>query len=227
MIKIEKLSKSFGAKQVLFNINMNVEKGKVYGFVGENGAGKSTLFKCIAGLEKYKGRILSDYSFLKNHIGYLPTQPYFFTRITGKEYLYLFCNARKIKKINVDAYNIFNLPLQEYAMSYSIGMKKKLALTALLLQKNDIYIFDEPFNGIDFEGSLIVLKIINKLRERDKTVIISSHIFSTLSDTCDEIFIINRGVIIEKILKKDFFIFESKIKNMVYNNDLKIDNIDL
>lgn len=226
MIKIEKLSKSFGEKQVLFNVNVNIEKGKVYGFVGENGAGKSTLFKCIAGLEKYKGRILSDYSLLKNHIGYLPTQPYFFTRITGKEYLHLFCNARKIKNIDFDAYNIFNLPLKEYAMSYSIGMKKKLALTALLLQKNDVYIFDEPFNGIDFEGSLIMLKIIDKLRERDKTVIISSHIFSTLSDTCDEIFIINRGVITEKIFKEDFFIFESKIKKMVYNNELKIDNID-
>nr|WP_320036516.1 ATP-binding cassette domain-containing protein [uncultured Bacteroides sp.] len=226
MIKIENLSKSFGAKQVLSNINISVEKGKVYGFVGENGAGKSTLFKCIAGLEKYQGRILSDYSLLKKHIGFLPTQPYFFTRITGKEYLQLFCNARKIKNIDFDAYNIFNLPLQEYAISYSIGMKKKLALTALLLQKNDIYIFDEPFNGIDFEGSIIILKIINKLRERDKTVIISSHIFSTLSDTCDEIFIINRGVINEKIFKEDFFIFESKIKKMVYSNDLKIDNID-
>ncbi|WP_321480476.1 ATP-binding cassette domain-containing protein [uncultured Bacteroides sp.] len=226
MIKIEKLSKSFGAKQVLFDINLNIEKGKVYGFVGDNGAGKSTLFKCITGLEKYKGRILSDYSLLKNHIGYLPTQPYFFTRITGKEYLRLFCNARKINQINVDAYNIFNLPLQEYAMSYSIGMQKKLALTAVLLQKNDIYILDEPFNGIDFEGSFIILKIINKLRERDKTVFISSHIFSTLNDTCDEIFIMNRGVITEKIFKENFTAFESKIKNRVYSNEHKIDNID-
>lgn len=226
MIKIENLSKSFGAKQVLFNINISIEEGKVYGFVGENGAGKSTLFKCMAGLEKYKGQILSDYSLLKNHIGFLPTQPYFLTRITGKEYLQLFCNARKLKNIDFDEYNIFNLPLQEYAMSYSTGMKKKLAFTALLLQKNDIYILDEPFNGIDFEGSIMIMKVVRKMRDRNKTVIISSHIFSTLSETCDEIFIINQGVITEKILKKDFYIFEQRIKKIVQSNDIKIDNID-
>lgn len=225
MIKIENLSKSFGIKQVLYDINVNIEKGKVYGFVGENGAGKTTLFKCIAGLEQHKGRILSDYTMLKNHVGFLPTQPYFLSRITGKEYLQLFCNARKISNVDFDAYNIFNLPLNEYALAYSSGMKKKLAFTAILLQKNDVFILDEPFNGVDFQGNVFIMEIINKLREKGKTIIISSHIFSTLSDNCDEIFLLNRGRISEKVQKDGFYLFEEKIKGSMV--DIKLDFFDI
>ena len=97
MIEIKNLSKSFGNKQVLNNINMQFEHGKVYGIVGENGAGKTTLFRCIAGLEDFEGEIQASKSPLKNHLGLLFTDPFFFPKLTGKEYIQLLCNAREIE----------------------------------------------------------------------------------------------------------------------------------
>ena len=142
MISIQNLSKSFGAKQVLKNITIQFNKGQVYGIVGENGAGKTTLFRCIAGLENYEGQIISELSSLKNHLGLLFTEPFFFTKITGREYIRLLCNARKERVSNIDDKNIFDLPLNQYASTYSTGMKKKLALLAILLQNNQCFVLD-------------------------------------------------------------------------------------
>ena len=133
MIKIKELNKHYGNNEVLKEINMEFLKGKVYGIVGENGAGKTTLFRCIAGLENYNGEIISQITPLKNHLGLLLTDPFFFSKITGKEYIRLLCNARNKKNINIDQKNIFDLPLNQYASTYSTGMKKKLAITAILL----------------------------------------------------------------------------------------------
>ena len=125
MIQIENVSKKYGNKVVLDSINLFFESGKVYGLVGENGAGKTTLFNCIAGLETYEGEIKSDLPLLKNHLGLLVTEPYFFPKITGKEYIQLLCKARNIDTIDFEKSNIFDLPLNEYASKYSTGMKKK------------------------------------------------------------------------------------------------------
>ncbi len=89
MIKIENLSKRYGVKKVLKNINIEFKKGVIYGIVGKNGAGKTTLFRCISGLEKYDGKIFSKFQPLKNHLGLLQTEPYFFSKITGIEYIRL------------------------------------------------------------------------------------------------------------------------------------------
>ena len=192
MIQIKNLSKKYGQKIVLDSINITFEKGKVYGIVGENGAGKTTLFRCISGLEVYTGKISSDFDKLKNNIGLLLTEPFFFPKITGKEYIQLLANARQVKLPNIEDKNIFDLPYNQYASTYSTGMKKKLALTAVLLQENHVYILDEPFNGIDIQSNLIITELIKKLKTLGKTVIISSHIFSTLAETCDEIFLIKK-----------------------------------
>ncbi|MDR0970749.1 MAG: ATP-binding cassette domain-containing protein [Lentimicrobiaceae bacterium] len=180
MITIRNLSKKYGTNEVLKNINMEFDKGKVYGIVGENGAGKTTLFRCIADLEAYEGKIGSSPTPIKNHLGLLLTEPFFFQKITGKEYIQLLCNARKIKLSDIEDRNIFDLPLNQYASTYSTGMKKKLALTAILLQANDFFILDEPFNGVDIQSNIILTEIIHKLKALDRTVIISSHINQTL-----------------------------------------------
>tara|TARA_B110000091_G_scaffold212661_1_gene259863 strand:- start:1244 stop:1924 length:681 start_codon:yes stop_codon:yes gene_type:complete len=225
MIKIEKLSKFYGKKQVLNTINLEFKKGKIYGIVGENGAGKTTLFKCISGLESYKGIISSDFNTLKEHLGLLLTEPFFFSKITGKEYIQLLANARQIKLLKIEDKNIFNLPLNQYASTYSTGMKKKLALTAILLQKNDVFILDEPFNGIDIHSNLMITEIINKFKELEKTVIISSHIFSTLAETCDEIYLMKNGEIVKKVAKVDFNNLEKEMKKFTIGN--RIDKLEL
>ena len=225
MIKIKELSKLFGNKEVLKNLSMEFSKGNVYGIVGENGAGKTTLFRCIAGLESYSGEIISDVMPLKNHLGLLLTEPFFFSMMTGREYIRLLCNARGKTNVDIDNKNIFDLPLEQYASTYSTGMKKKLAITAILLQENEYFILDEPFNGVDIQSNIILTEIILKLKELNKIVIISSHIFSTLSDTCDEIHLLRKGEQIKSVNKTGFKDLEQEMKEITIGNLIK--NLDL
>lgn len=225
MIKINGLSKSYGNHEVLKSISMEFSKGKAYGIVGENGAGKTTLFRCIAGLESFNGEIISDNIPLKNHLGLLLTDPFFFSKITGKEYIRLLCNARGRTNADIDNKNIFDLPLNQYASTYSTGMKKKLAITAILLQENEYFILDEPFNGIDIQSNIILTEIILKLKELNKIVIISSHIFSTLSDTCDEIHLLRKGEQIKSVQKTEFKNLEQEMKEITIGD--RIEKLEL
>ena len=218
MIKIESLSKKYGRKKVLSCVNLILEKGKVYGIVGENGAGKTTLFKCLTGLEAFEGKIDSSYKPLKDHIGYLPTEAFFFSKITGGEYIQFFANSRAIKLDNIHEKNIFGLPLHQYASTYSTGMKKKLALTAILVQQNDVYILDEPFNGVDIQSNMIITELILKLKQYGKTIVLSSHMYNTLSMICDEIHLLENGSITKTVLKKDFNLLEEELKNSTISN---------
>ena len=221
MIAIQNLTMNYGDHTVLKNINIEFDKGKVYGIVGKNGAGKTSLFRCIAGLEKYEGTITSSHKQLKNHLGLLLTEPFFFEKITGKEYIQLLCNARQIAINDIESGNIFDLPLNQYATTYSTGMKKKLALTAILLQRNEYFILDEPFNGVDLESNILLTEIIHGLKKLGKTVIISSHVFSTLNDTCDEINLLSEGTIIKSVQREGFQALETEMKQMTVGNRIE------
>ena len=220
MIEIRELNKKYGSKQVLTDVNLSIEKGKVYGIVGRNGAGKTTMFRCIIGLESHQGEIHSELEPLKNHTGFLPTNPFMMSRITAWEYLKLHSIARNIKTEDFEDKNIFNLPLNEYAMNYSTGMKKKLALMAIFLQKNDLYILDEPFNGVDIQSNFIITKIISQMKESGKTVLISSHIFSTLKDCCDQIFLLKEGRIDKTVDPSQYDILEEEMKSAIIGDQL-------
>ena len=221
MLRLENLSKSYGANVVLSNINLSLQAGKVYGIVGENGSGKTTLFKCITGIEKHEGVIISDLKPLKDHIGYLETEPFYFSKITGREYIQLLCNARGIVSTNFDDKNIFDLPLDRYALTYSTGMKKKLALNAIFIQRNQLYILDEPFNGVDIQSNIIILEILKQLKRLGKTILLSSHIFSTLSDICDEIYLLKNGEIVKKVFKEEFAELEEEMKSMFIGDKIE------
>lgn len=220
MIQLSNISVSFGASQVLNGIDAVFEEGKTYGIVGENGAGKTTLFRSIAGLQNYKGTISSSLSPLKNHLGLLPSDPYFIPKITGEEHIYLLTNARGKKIEQINKRNIFDLPLKEYASTYSTGMKKKLALLATLLQDNRYYILDEPYNGIDLHSSILLTEILTRLKKMRKTILISSHIFSTLKDTCDEIFLLENGRFVKRALKDEFDELEDEMKEKTLKKNL-------
>jgi len=220
MITISELSKSYGTKKVLKNITIDFHQGKVYGIMGENGAGKTTLFRCIAELEKYNGTIVSDDDIIKNSMGFLQTIPYFFAKITGEEYIRLLCNAREKAFSDMGSKNIFDLPLNQYASTYSTGMKKKLALTALLMQQNKYIILDEPFNGVDIQSNIIIMEIIRKLKSLNKVILISSHIFSTLRDSCDEILLLKNGEFVHKATKKGFDQLEKMVVKSIVDDKL-------
>ena len=158
---------------------------------------------------------------LKNYIGYLPTEPYFFSHMTGLEYLQLLCNARNIELVNPEEKNIFELPLQQYAINYSTGMKKKLALMALLLQGNEVLILDEPFNGVDIQSNILITEILHQLKAKGKTILISSHIFSTLAENCDEIYLLKDGCIVEKAGRERFSELEEAMKTITIGNKIE------
>ncbi len=221
ILSVKNLSKKYGNKTVLKNINLEFEAGKIYGIVGKNGAGKTTLFKSLTSLESANGKIDSPLGNLKNHIGLLETNPLFLSRITGWEYLKLLCVARGINEDNFDKQNIFDLPLNEYVEFYSTGMKKKLAFMAILLQKNDILILDEPFNGVDIQSNIILSSLIEQLKQKNKTILISSHIFSTLSNLCDQILYLKNGQIVKSVLPQDYKTLEDEMKTDVLMNTSK------
>ena len=225
MIQVRIHNQQYGSTKVLKNIHLDFLAGHVYGIVGENGAGKTTLFRCIAGLENFDGEVISEYIPLKNHLGLLLTEPYFFSKITGEEYIRLLCNARGVSISNIGERNIFDLPLHQYASTYSTGMKKKLAITAILLQDNKYFILDEPFNGIDIQSNMILTEIIHTLKRLDKIVIISSHIFSTLSDTCDQIHLLKRGEQVRSVQRDEFKELEEEMK--VFTIGDKIEKLGL
>ncbi|MBL4708014.1 MAG: ATP-binding cassette domain-containing protein [Flavobacteriales bacterium] len=202
MIELNDVRKSYGKLEVLAGVSMTIHTGNIIGLVGANGAGKTSLFRSIAGIESYEGKIQIAEECLP--IGLLLSNPDYLTKMTAKEYLTFMCKARKIESFDVDAANIFELPLSSYASTFSTGMKKKLALTALLMQQNNFFILDEPFSGVDFESNLIINHVIKKIQEAGKTILISSHILSSLTDICDTIHFLNKGRIEQSVPQSDF-----------------------
>ena len=225
MIETVQLSKKYGKIRALQNVCLRFDEGKTTGIVGKNGAGKTTLFRCIAGLETCEGQILSDRNPLKNYLGFLPTEPYFFPKITAKEYIQLLVNARGRKIKDIESRNIFDLPLNQYTSTFSTGMKKKLAILAILLQGNQYFILDEPFNGVDIQSNIVIMEILRKLKSMNKTVVLSSHIFSSLSDTCDEIHLLHHGQLVQSVLKEDFSKLEAEMKAFSIGN--KIEQLEI
>ena len=196
MIEIKHLEKKYLGKAVLHDINCSFDKGQVYGFMGENGAGKSTLFRCLMRIEKFDGEINADAGI---SIGYLDDTPYFYSFVTGKEYIEFCLKAKQIPidKDKIEELNTkLQLPLHRYASSYSLGMKKRLVLMALMLEDNDFNVMDEPFNGLDLAGTIILKQWIQQVKDGNKTIILSSHIISSLTDICDDIAYIHAGCIV-------------------------------
>ena len=224
MLIIENLSKMYGQHKILEEINLTFNKGEIHGIVGNNGAGKSTLFRCISGIESFKGRVGYSDGILKNETGFLPTSPFFFSNMSGSEYLQLLCNARNISQKNLNDFNLFDLPLNQYAETYSTGMRKKLAITGMLLQKYDVFILDEPFNGVDIASNMLINDILLKLKSLNKIIIMSSHIFSTLQNACDYLHYLKDGKIKISLTKGNFEQIAVEMQNAEKASDF-IDSI--
>lgn len=198
LIQVSHLTKRFDEVEVLRDLSVDYHAGMIYGLVGENGAGKTTFFNCIMGLTGYEGEVRkkSDLS-----IGYLPAENFFYSLITGQEYLDFCIRAKgkllvrtEIERLNEN----FQLPLRRYASDYSTGMKKKLALMGLLLQDNEMYILDEPFNGVDLYGCIHLKRLIYSLKEENKTVLLSSHQITVLHELCDSIDYLNHHTFVKR-----------------------------
>ena len=226
MLKIKGLKKCYGDKMVLNNINLNLMPGEIYGVIGKNGAGKSTLFRCICKLEKFRGEISFKNSF---GVGYMPTDPYFFPKLTGKEYLEFFVKMSpepKHRKSEINDFNcLFKLPLNEFVHSYSTGMKKRLCFLGLIIQRHKIYILDEPFNGLDLEGVMLFKEIIQELKSKGALILISSHIVESLTSLCGTIKLLERGLIKKEYSVENFGLIEKEMNLLTKQEKYKINQL--
>lgn len=191
MLTVNHLSVSYGDKKVLDDLNIVFEQDCIHGLVGLNGSGKTTLLNVLYGLKRSdSGEILYNNRVLKRtDITFLETENYYYSRITGREYLSLFPAREEYRP---DEWNeLFHLPLDQLIDSYSTGMKKKLSVMAALKEDKEILLLDEPFNGLDIEASKVLSMIIARLKSKGRTIIITSHILESLTNICDYIHYLN------------------------------------
>ncbi|MFT2011314.1 ATP-binding cassette domain-containing protein [Pontibacter sp. 13R65] len=216
MMEINNLHVSYEGQAVLQNCQLQLFPGRVHGLVGLNGAGKTTLLNALVGIVKpQQGEVLYRGAKLQHRqVGYLESSNYFYANITGMEYLRLF-PARQAD-FDLDTWQqLMHLPLHQLIETYSTGMRKKLALLAVLKLDRDIVILDEPFNGLDLEASQLLKSIVGKLGERQKTVIITSHIFESLTSICDFIHYLDQGRIAESLGQTEFQNFENRLFSLI------------
>ena len=209
---IQNLSFGFKKHPIFSGINMVFEKGKVTGVVGQNGVGKTTLFRVIKGIYRsQQGSIhFNGDQILKRDIGFLPTDPYFYPYMKGKEYLELILGTKNNDKIA----DLLGLRLEEFVHNYSTGMKKKIAFAALIEQNKPINILDEPFNGVDLESNVILRKLISS-RSPEKVTIISSHILESMMDLCDKIYFIKEGFQYKLYSKESYGLLQKELSDSI------------
>ena len=223
MLEVRNLRKAFGRHVVLRDVSLTLRPGTIHGLVGANGAGKTTLINCLYGLEiDFMGTIRdSDGRALCEQTGLLPYEPYFYPRLTGREYLEFCLQARGRPLIDFAGWNkLLELPLDQYADEYSAGMRKKLALLALLVQQFDYLILDEPFNGLDLEANLLLKEILRRLRDRGTGILLTSHILGALTETADEITVLVGGRVQRHYTAAEFGTLEQDLLDSLHREKL-------
>ncbi|MFK7806649.1 MAG: ATP-binding cassette domain-containing protein [Saprospiraceae bacterium] len=216
MLKITNLQVAYDQHQVLKKLSASFTSGTVHGILGLNGSGKTTFFNSLYGFIPIQGGTLSlnDKDLTPEDMAYLETHNYFYPWLRGREYLELLTQNKKT--FDVDQWNsLFDLPLDGLVENYSTGMKKKLAFLGILSFDRPILILDEPFNGVDVESTEKMDLIIQKLKKQNKIILLSSHILKSLTHLCDDIFVLNNGVIETIVPPKDFPNLESTFKEKI------------
>ena len=203
LLKCTNISKNFGDKKILKNINLTINEGKIIGLLGKNGTGKSTLIKLINDLlTPTSGSILIDGKQIgidsKNIISYLPERTYLDKSMTVEETLSFFedfydnFDSKKAKKLLKD----LNLDIKQKLSKMSKGMQEKVQLVLVMSRKAKLYILDEPLGGVDPATREYILDTILTNFEEGASVIISTHLISDIERILDEVIFINDGEII-------------------------------
>lgn len=198
MIQVEGMSVFFDNKEILKNIRANFECAKIHAIFGLNGAGKTTFFNSLFGICEFQGNVLfNDNNLSKKDISFLETETFFYSFLTGREYLNIFQESLIPQLFDIEQLSkLFNIPLDIYIEKYSTGMKKKIALLGVIKLNRSIYILDEPFNGLDVESTFVLKSVVRLLRDNGRTVFISSHITESLIGVCDCFNILENGQLV-------------------------------
>ena len=216
ILKVNGLTKKYGSKTALNNVAFNVERGKIYGFIGENGAGKTTTIRAITGLSEAPAGTVelfgaSDKKGLtkaRRKMGYLVEHPILSMNDTAEgnlkmqQLLYGHRDDAKIMKIlaRVGLADVGRKKVK----NFSLGMKQRLGIAMALVNDPEILILDDPVNGLDPMGMLAVRELLKSLSTEDGiTIVISSHILAELYQLVTDYIIISHGEIIEQISKEE------------------------
>lgn len=209
MIKTQKLNKKFSNERGVFNLDLEVEKKTIYGFVGPNGAGKTTTIKLLCGLLKPDGGkafidgievVPKNIAAIKKKIGYMPDITGVYEQMSVWEFLDFYGAAFKIppkqRKMRIEeVLDITNSKqMIDYQMtSLSRGMRQRIGLAKTLIHDPNILILDEPAGGLDPNARIEMRQTIGRLKDLGKTILLSSHILPELSSVCDRVGIIFKG----------------------------------
>lgn len=211
MLQINNLYKKYNTVLALAGLDMEIQKGQLYGFVGPNGAGKTTTIRIISGLLKpTRGdvwidgiRVEKNLKVLKDKIGYIPDFFGVYDNLTVMEYLEFYASAYGIygKESTVRARQVLELVELEriedhFVDELSRGMQQRLCLARALIHKPQLLVMDEPASGMDPGARRVLKNVLRNLCRDGYTVLISSHILSELADMCSNVGIINQGKMI-------------------------------
>lgn len=205
-LEIKNLSKKFNNNYVLKDVNLVLEGGKIYGFTGRNGSGKSVLLKIICGFyTPSSGEILlNGYNYILNNdfpknTRCLIEKPNFLPDLTGYENLKLLASIEN--KINdqkiIDTVEKLNLKeeINKKYSKYSLGTKQKLGIAQVLMEDPSLIILDEPLNGIENDTAKEVRKMLNEEKEKNKIIIVASHIKEDIDTLADVVYNIDNGML--------------------------------
>lgn len=203
MLQFLNVTKWYGYKRALENVSCNFEKGKIYALVGQNGSGKSTLMKAAAGLVKPgAGKILFNDQpigrYSKSKIAYMSTEPFYFDYMKIKDvctFYQDFYDDFQAERF-LELVKFMNLQLDMKVRALSSGMMAKLKIIATLSRKAEVYMLDEPLNGIDLIGREQIIYAILQAASPDNTMIISSHLLDELEPIVNHMVMMHEGVII-------------------------------
>lgn len=211
IVNIKNLSKSFGDKLVLNNINLNISKGEVFGLIGPNGAGKSTMIRIICGLlRKDKGDIeifskkFEDHkNYIKGKIGIVPQDLAIYENLTAYENVSFFASlyglrGSELKESVLESLRFVGLEknVKSFPKTFSGGMKRRLNIACGIVHKPDLVIMDEPTVGIDPQSRNHIISSIKKLNSDGATIIYTTHYMGEVESLCSRIGIIDNGIVI-------------------------------
>jgi ABC-2 type transport system ATP-binding protein len=207
VVQVEGLSRSYGDFQALRRVSFEINRGEVVGLLGRNGAGKTTCLKVLTGLLlPTEGRvflegndIVADPMAARSRIGYLPENPAVYAELTVLQYLRFIARLRGVPEAEFDA--LFEKVTSKTGLEkarhslikhLSLGYRKRVGIAQTLMGHPPLLIFDEPVSGLDPHQIVEMRKLVRELAQ-DHTILLSSHILTEVSRTCDRVIILHRG----------------------------------